>query len=87
MLWLLQDNQGPFVSLMMAYIFNAMAHLAQDVRFMAFKFSDLVVQFYPSSFPFYAEKVSLLLSFHLQLGACCIYSVMCFHLQREFFTF
>ncbi|XP_041997501.1 uncharacterized protein LOC121747513 [Salvia splendens] len=52
-----KDNQGPVVSLMMAYVFNAIAHLVLDVRLMAFKFSDLVVQFYPSSFPFYAEKV------------------------------
>ncbi|XP_057778332.1 uncharacterized protein LOC130997076 isoform X2 [Salvia miltiorrhiza] len=52
-----KDSQGPFVSLMMLYVFNAMAHLALDVRLMAFKFIDLVVQFHPSSFPFYAEKV------------------------------
>lgn len=58
-----KDNQGPFVSLMMAYVFNAMAHLALDVRLMAFRFFDLVVQFYPSSFPFYAEKVSLVFLF------------------------
>ncbi|KAK6139648.1 hypothetical protein DH2020_026612 [Rehmannia glutinosa] len=51
------DNQGPLVSLMMAYIFNAMTHLAIDVRLMAFKFFDLVVQFYPSSFFLYAEKI------------------------------
>ncbi|PIM98635.1 hypothetical protein CDL12_28882 [Handroanthus impetiginosus] len=42
---------------MMAYIFNAMTHLAIDVRLMAFKFFDLVVQFYPSSLSFYAEKI------------------------------
>ncbi|KAK6147635.1 hypothetical protein DH2020_018547 [Rehmannia glutinosa] len=52
-----KDNQGPLVSLMMAYIFNAMTHLAIDVRLMAFKFFDLVVQFYPSSFFLYAEKI------------------------------
>ncbi|KAI5658924.1 hypothetical protein M9H77_27717 [Catharanthus roseus] len=51
------DNQGPFISLMMAYIFNAMTHLAIDVRVMAFKFFDLVVQNYPSSFFLYAEKI------------------------------
>ncbi|GER29010.1 ARM repeat superfamily protein [Striga asiatica] len=51
-----KDNQGPLVSLMMAYIFNAMTHLALDVRLMAFKFFDLIVQFYPSSFFLYAEK-------------------------------
>lgn len=44
---------------MMAYIFNSMTHLAIDVRLMAFKFFDLVVQYYPSSFSIYAEKVSI----------------------------
>ncbi|XP_020553763.1 uncharacterized protein LOC105173986 isoform X2 [Sesamum indicum] len=52
-----KDNQGPLVSLMMAYIFSAMTHLAIDVRLMAFKFFDLVVQFYPPSFSLYAEKI------------------------------
>ncbi|KDO70605.1 hypothetical protein CISIN_1g002703mg [Citrus sinensis] len=52
-----EDNQGPFVSLMVAYIFNAMTHLAVDVRLMAFKFFDLVVQYYPPSFSLYADKV------------------------------
>ncbi|XAR53187.1 hypothetical protein NMG60_11021631 [Bertholletia excelsa] len=52
-----EDNQGPLISLMMAYIFNAMTHLAIDVRLMAFKFLDLVVQQYPSSFYLYAEKI------------------------------
>jgi len=41
----------------MVYIFNAMTHLAIDIRLMAFKFFDLVVQHYPSSFFMYAEKV------------------------------
>ncbi|KAI7990847.1 Testis-expressed protein 10 [Camellia lanceoleosa] len=52
-----EDNQGPFISLMMAYIFNAMTHLAIDVRLMAFKFFDLVVQYYPLSFSLYSEKI------------------------------
>ncbi|KAL3627682.1 hypothetical protein CASFOL_029045 [Castilleja foliolosa] len=52
-----KDNQGPLVSLMMAYIFNAMTQLAIDVRLMAFQFFDLVVQFYPTSFYLYAEKI------------------------------
>lgn len=52
-----EESQGPFVSLMMAYIFNAMTHLAIDVRLMAFKFFDLVVQHYPSSFSMHAEKI------------------------------
>ncbi|CAA2988029.1 testis-expressed sequence 10 homolog isoform X1 [Olea europaea subsp. europaea] len=52
-----EDNQGPLISLMMAYIFNAMTHLAIDVRLMAFSFFDLVVQYNPSSFSLYAEKI------------------------------
>ena len=57
------------MSMMMTYIFNAMTHLAVDVRFMAFKFFDLVVQHYPSSFSLYAEKVS---RFALILKYCVI---------------
>lgn len=56
--FLVQDNQELFVSLMMAYIFNSMTHLAIDVRLMAFKFLELVIQYYPPSFFLYAEKVS-----------------------------
>ncbi|XP_056161020.1 uncharacterized protein LOC115685680 isoform X2 [Syzygium oleosum] len=52
-----QGNQGPFVSLMMAYIFNAMTHLAVDVRLMAFRFLGLVVLHYPPTFLLYAEKI------------------------------
>ncbi|GKE10609.1 armadillo-like helical domain-containing protein, partial [Tanacetum coccineum] len=51
-----EENQGTFISLMMAYVFNAMTHLSIDVRLMAFKFFDLVVQHYPVSFSMYAEK-------------------------------
>ncbi|PRQ56015.1 putative pre-rRNA-processing protein IPI1/Testis-expressed sequence 10 protein [Rosa chinensis] len=51
-----EDNQELFVSLMMAYIFNSMTHLAIDVRLMAFKFLELVIQYYPPSFFLYAEK-------------------------------
>ncbi|XP_057973862.1 uncharacterized protein LOC131161857 isoform X2 [Malania oleifera] len=52
-----EDNQGPLISLMMAYIFNAMTHLAIDVRLMAFKFLDLVVLHHPPSFSLHAEKI------------------------------
>lgn len=52
-----EDNQGPFISLMMAYIFNAMTNLAIDIRLMAFRFLDLVIQHYPSSFMLYSEKI------------------------------
>ncbi|XP_062167443.1 uncharacterized protein LOC133873715 isoform X1 [Alnus glutinosa] len=52
-----EDNQELFISLLMAYIFNAMTHLAIDVRLMAFKFLDLVVENHPPSFFLYAEKI------------------------------
>ncbi|XP_059463584.1 uncharacterized protein LOC132192307 isoform X2 [Corylus avellana] len=52
-----EDNQDLFISLIMAYIFNAMTHLAIDVRLMAFKFLDLVVENHPPSFFLYAEKI------------------------------
>ncbi|KAJ4827083.1 hypothetical protein Tsubulata_013897 [Turnera subulata] len=52
-----EDNQEPLISLMMAYIFNAMTHLNVDVRLMAFKFFDLVIQYYPPSFSIYSEKI------------------------------
>ncbi|XP_004303376.1 PREDICTED: uncharacterized protein LOC101296122 isoform X1 [Fragaria vesca subsp. vesca] len=52
-----EDNQELFVSLMMAYIFNSMTNLAIDVRLMAFKFLELVIQYYPPSFFLYAEKI------------------------------
>ncbi|XP_024029744.1 uncharacterized protein LOC21385805 isoform X1 [Morus notabilis] len=52
-----EDNLGVFISLLTAYIFSAMTHLAIEVRLMAFKFFDLVVQYYPNSFFLYAEKI------------------------------
>ncbi|KAJ8899163.1 hypothetical protein K2173_011950 [Erythroxylum novogranatense] len=52
-----EDNQGLLISLMMAFIFNATTHLAIDVRLMAFKFLDLILQQFPSSFSVYAEKI------------------------------
>ncbi|XP_012574851.1 uncharacterized protein [Cicer arietinum] len=52
-----EDNQELITSLMMAYIFNAMTHLAVGIRIMAFDFLDLVLEFYPSSFSSYAEKI------------------------------
>ncbi|CAH2073868.1 unnamed protein product, partial [Thlaspi arvense] len=52
------NNQGPLVSLLMPYIFSAMAHSAIDVRLMAFKFLHLVVEhYYPPTFSLYAEKI------------------------------
>ncbi|XP_045795864.1 uncharacterized protein LOC123890321 [Trifolium pratense] len=52
-----QDNQELITSLMMAYIFNAMTHLAVDIRITAFDFLDLTLEFYPPSFSSYAEKI------------------------------
>ncbi|XP_008241050.1 PREDICTED: uncharacterized protein LOC103339529 isoform X2 [Prunus mume] len=52
-----EDNQELFVSLVMPYIFNAMTHLAIDVRLMAFKYLELVIQYHPPSFFLYAEKI------------------------------
>lgn len=52
-----EDNQELITSLMMAYIFNAMTHLAVDIRFIAFDFLDLTLEYYPPSFSSYAEKI------------------------------
>ncbi|KAF5187572.1 testis-expressed sequence 10 protein isoform X2 [Thalictrum thalictroides] len=52
-----EDIPGSIISLIMAYIFNAMTHLMFDIRLMAFNFFELVVQHYPSSFLLYADKV------------------------------
>ncbi|KAK7407066.1 hypothetical protein VNO78_08706 [Psophocarpus tetragonolobus] len=52
-----EDNQELIISLLMPYIFNAMTHLAVDVRIMAFDFLDLILDFYPPSFSSYAEKI------------------------------
>ncbi|VFQ59440.1 unnamed protein product [Cuscuta campestris] len=52
-----EDVKGAFISLIMVYILSAMTSLAIDVRLMAFKFFDLVIQNYPSSFSMYSEKI------------------------------
>ncbi|KAI4300557.1 hypothetical protein L6164_033924 [Bauhinia variegata] len=52
-----EDNQELVMSLLIAYIFNAMTHLAIDIRLMAFKFLDLVLEFYPPVFSSYSEKI------------------------------
>ncbi|XP_010927983.1 uncharacterized protein [Elaeis guineensis] len=52
-----EDITGAVISLLMAYIFNAMTYMAVDIRLMAFKFFELLVLNYPSSFMLYAEKV------------------------------
>ncbi|OEL32577.1 hypothetical protein BAE44_0006405 [Dichanthelium oligosanthes] len=43
--------------LLMANIMNGMTHLSIDIQLMAFKFLELVVLNFPSSFPSYAEQV------------------------------
>ncbi|KAG9134643.1 hypothetical protein Leryth_000977 [Lithospermum erythrorhizon] len=52
-----EENQELVVSLMMSYIFSAMTHLTFDIRLMAFKFLDLLLQHYPSSSTVYIEKI------------------------------
>ncbi|XP_058107248.1 uncharacterized protein LOC131250885 isoform X2 [Magnolia sinica] len=52
-----EDIPGPIISLMMAYVFNAMTHIAIDIRLMAFKFFDLIILHYPYSFFLYSGKV------------------------------
>lgn len=48
---------GHIISLIMAYIFNAVTHIANDIRIMAFKFFNLAGEHYPSSFFSNANKV------------------------------
>ncbi|VVB13439.1 unnamed protein product [Arabis nemorensis] len=52
-----EENQGRIVSLLMPYMYIAMADSAIDVRLMAFKFLDLVVEYYPPTFSLDAEKI------------------------------
>ncbi|KAH9289300.1 hypothetical protein KI387_033417, partial [Taxus chinensis] len=40
---------GPLISIIMAHIFNAMTQLSMNIRLMAFKFLDLVVEHYQST--------------------------------------
>lgn len=61
----LQDNAISTRStlfLLMANILNGMTHLSIDIQLMAFRFLELVVLNFPSSFSSYAEQVSGLLS-------------------------
>ncbi|KAL5721521.1 hypothetical protein ACHQM5_005158 [Ranunculus cassubicifolius] len=54
-----EEIPGSIISSIMVYIFNAMTDLAPDIRLMAFKFFELVVQHFPSSFLLHAEKILL----------------------------
>ena len=61
----LQDNAISMRStlfLLMANILNGTTHLSVDIQLMAFRFLELVVLNFPSSFSSYAEQVSELLS-------------------------
>ncbi|XP_037478125.1 uncharacterized protein LOC119355427 [Triticum dicoccoides] len=44
------------LSLLMANVLNGMTHLSMDIQLMAFRFLELVVLNFPSSFPRYAEQ-------------------------------
>lgn len=78
-----QEITAPIISLLMAYIFNAMSHLAVDVRLMAFKFFELVVLNYPSSFMLYAEKVST----HSDLSLTYFSFFLCVNIYDEIHFF
>ncbi|XP_031497298.1 uncharacterized protein LOC116262258 isoform X2 [Nymphaea colorata] len=52
-----EDIKTPIISRMMLHIFNAMTHLQPDIRLMALKFLDLIVQHYPSSICLHIDKV------------------------------
>jgi len=53
-----EATMGPLISIIVAHIFNAMTQLAFDIRLMAFKFLDLVVQHYQSTVVHtYVDKV------------------------------
>ena len=55
--------------LLMANIMNGMTHLSMDIQLMAFRFLELVVLNFPSSFPSYAEQVSGLLYLFLKFAS------------------
>ncbi|PQM43328.1 uncharacterized protein Pyn_03782 [Prunus yedoensis var. nudiflora] len=57
-----EDNQELFVSLMMPYIFNAMTHLAIDVRLMAFEFWRLSSSTIHLPFSCMLKRLSLCIS-------------------------
>ncbi|XP_047312940.1 uncharacterized protein LOC124916254 [Impatiens glandulifera] len=53
----LNEEHSQTISQVMMYVLDAMKNLTIDIRLMAFKFLDLIVQHYPSSFPLYSEKI------------------------------
>ncbi|KAG0494528.1 hypothetical protein HPP92_005522 [Vanilla planifolia] len=54
---LMEELTRPIMSLLLAYVFNAMTHMAADIRLMAFKFFELIVLNYPSSFTLHTQQV------------------------------
>ncbi|KAJ3679485.1 hypothetical protein LUZ60_017496 [Juncus effusus] len=52
-----EDITGPTVTLLMAYILNAMTHISIEIRLTAFKFFELLVLTHPSSFFMHSDKV------------------------------
>lgn len=52
-----EDITGAVMSLLMPYVFNAMTHIAVDIRLMAFKYFELIILNYPSSFTIFREQV------------------------------
>ncbi|KAG6472691.1 hypothetical protein ZIOFF_070168 [Zingiber officinale] len=68
-----EEITAPVISLLMAYIFNAMTLMTVDIRLMAFKFFKLLALNYPSSFMLYAEKV-----------VCSDFNMMHFTLFRHY---
>ncbi|CAN6467055.1 unnamed protein product [Victoria cruziana] len=52
-----EEIKTPVISRMMLHIFNAMTHLHPDIRLMALRFLDLIVQHYPSSICLHIDKV------------------------------
>ncbi|PON97424.1 Pre-rRNA-processing protein IPI1/Testis-expressed sequence 10 protein [Trema orientale] len=52
-----KEEHQEFIECVMRYIFHAMTNLKFEVRLMAFKFLELVVEHYPVSFFVHAEKI------------------------------
>jgi hypothetical protein len=76
---LLQDNAistRSTLSLLMANVLNGMTHLSMDIQLMAFRFLELLVLNFPSSFPRYAEQVSGIQSCIAVFKVTCFASVV-----------
>jgi hypothetical protein len=60
----------------MANVLNGMTHLSMDIQLMAFRFLELLVLNFPSSFPRYAEQVSGIQSCIAVFKVTCFASVV-----------